>query len=61
MKLRSFDKCYVCGKAVVGYQLHPGRPYATSTHARFPVREEGGRIRHSYCYKSSGQDQVAAR
>jgi hypothetical protein len=59
VKLRSFGKCYVCGKAVVGYRTHPGRPYATSTRARFPVSDERG-IRHSYCYKSSGRGQATA-
>ena len=59
MKLRSFGKCYVCGKAVVGYETRAGRPYATSTKARFPVRDERG-IRHSYCYKPSDRGQAIA-
>lgn len=43
--------CYVCGGAVWGFVLRPGRPYATSKRTRYAVGDEKG-VRHSSCYPS---------
>lgn len=50
--ITNFGPCYVCHRSVWGFVLRPGRPYATSTKARYAAmdnREGVMLVRHSTC------------